>query len=158
MKRPASLLRSTEPIFGPQTVPRTIVYFANDLGLWNDRGFSRELERVYGDAPRRAYRSFYMRNYATCASLGSASVAAIDDATSIAFVIAARGVCVFQGCSPIRYDALERGLIALMRDHKVLHISAKTVDDIRGAEWTLIEEALARALSHYADCVVTLYD
>ncbi len=149
--------RSREDIFASQEESRAIVHLCNDVGLWYDRGFTRELTNAYGHDARNSFRKLKTHNFRRCLPLGMVHTVHVDDATCIVNVVAARGVSMFNGVSPMQYDAFERGMKQVISSHSSVHISSRMCDNIKGAEWKRVE-VLLDALATDSECSVTLFD
>ena len=150
--------RSRKDIFESQEESRAIVHLCNDVGLWYDRGFTRDLTNAYGDDARGTFRKLKTHSGSTCLPLGMVQTVHVDDKTCIVNVVAARGVSMFNGVSPMQYDAFERAMRQVVSSHSHVHISYRICDNIKGAEWKRIEALLHAVATHSECCSVTLFD
>ncbi len=114
---------------------------------WHHRGWTQEIT----DAHNGTQIPF---------KLGQVHVVDVEPHISVANLIGQSGCGYFMGLAPIRYGAIEEGLLRLrerMKDIKWSMHAPRFGSGLAGGEWPKIEEIIKRVF-WYTDVSITVYD
>jgi O-acetyl-ADP-ribose deacetylase (regulator of RNase III) len=131
---------------------KIITHCCNDEGGWG-RGFVLALSQRWPKAEQE-YRRWFRTGLPV---LGAVQYVRVDDDVCVANIIGQHGVRVVNGVPPIRYEAIEKGLVAVNRfalAHKATVHAPRFGAGLAGGEWGRIEEILQRTVT----VPVTIYD
>ena len=150
---------------GDATVPATaaptiLVHCCNDVGAWG-RGFVLAVSRRWTQ-PEAAYRRWPRPPTAAGGRFGLGAVQCVPVAPAlwVANLIGQHGIRTTYSGPPIRYDALEQGLIgvcAFALAHQAVVQMPRIGCGLAGGTWDRIEPLLRRTLT-VAGIAVTVYD
>ncbi len=138
---------------------KIIVHVCNDIGGWG-RGFVLALSARW-EAPERAYDRWFEGRAGNDFALGAVQLVAVESDLWVANLVGQRDIYPApDGTPPVRYDAIEHGLVrvageALAREASV-HMP-RIGSGLAGGRWERIEPLIERALST-AGVAVTVYD
>lgn len=139
-------------VIGDATEPqadsgRIIVHVCNDIGGWG-KGFVMALSRRWPE-PERQFRHWYADRAENDFALGAVQFVEVDDKLWVANLVGQRGLRRTKAGPPVRYDAIEAGLVMVTDNAAVLDASVhmpRIGCGLAGGEWDQIEPILQRTL------------
>ncbi|WP_253866353.1 macro domain-containing protein [Micromonospora sp. WMMD754] len=138
--------------------PKVIAHVCNDLGGWG-KGFVLAISRRWPE-PERDYRDWHRHRAGNDFGLGATRLVRVAPDLWVANMVGQRGMRRGSGGPPIRYDAVERCLIALADHAEELGASVhmpRIGCGLAGGSWQRIEPLVLRTLCA-RDIPVTVYD
>ncbi|MFD0268677.1 macro domain-containing protein [Streptomyces sp. NPDC127106] len=138
--------------------PKIIAHVCNDIGGWG-KGFVLALSKRWPE-PEADFRAWHRGRAKNDFGLGAVRLVRVKDDTWVANMVGQRGIRTGSAGVPIRYDALERCLVALA-DHAVelgasVHMP-RIGCGLAGGKWSRVEPMVVQALSARG-VAVTVYD
>lgn len=148
---------------GDATNPSTpgqkiIAHCCNNIGQWG-AGFSGALSGRYPEA-ERLYRQWYRGDLRKLFRLGEVQLVKLRPDLWAANIIGQVGVRSPGNPTPVRYDALRRGLHSVGTEAGLLHASVhlpRLGCGLAGGDWRQVERIITEELSSH-DVSVTVYD
>ncbi|WP_042365882.1 macro domain-containing protein [Streptacidiphilus neutrinimicus] len=141
--------------------PKVIAHVCNDLGGWG-KGFVVALSRRWPE-PEAAYRKWHRERARNDFGLGAVQLVPVGRAESrlwVANMIGQRGIRTGSKGVPVRYEAVERALVALAPQARELGASVhmpRIGCGLAGGRWERIEPLVRHALVARG-VAVTVYD
>lgn len=138
--------------------PKVIAHICNDLGGWG-KGFVLAISRRW-PAPEADYRDWHRHRAGNDFGLGAIRLIQVRPDTWVANMVGQHGLRRGSAGPPIRYDAVERCLIALATQARSREASVhlpRIGTGLAGGSWPRIEPLIVAALSDQ-DIPVTVYD
>jgi len=138
--------------------PKVIAHICNDLGGWG-KGFVLAISRRW-PAPEADYRDWHRHRAGNDFGLGAIRLIQVRPDTWVANMVGQHGLRRGSAGPPIRYDAVERCLIALATQARSREASVhlpRIGTGLAGGSWPRIEPLIVAALSEH-DIPVTVYD
>jgi O-acetyl-ADP-ribose deacetylase (regulator of RNase III) len=146
--RPGQLEYVTGDATEPQTdEPAVIVHVCNDVGGWG-KGFVLAISRRW-PLPEREYRHWYADRATNDFALGAVQFVTVEDQLWVANLVGQRGMYRTKSGPPVRYDAIETGLVTVADNARVLDASVhmpRIGCGLAGGDWAEIEPILKRTL------------
>ena len=138
--------------------PKIIVHVCNDIGGWG-RGFVVALSKRWPE-PEQRYRAWHRGEEKTPFALGKVQFVQVANDIWVANMIGQRDVRTIDGVSPVRYDAIRKGLKRIAAEAAQLKASVhmpRIGCGLAGGKWQEVgkiveEELVARNVP------VTVYD
>ncbi|MFF3623583.1 macro domain-containing protein [Streptomyces sp. NPDC002467] len=138
--------------------PKIIAHVCNDLGGWG-KGFVLAVSKRWPE-PEKAFRTWHRGRSGNDFGLGAVQLVRVKPDVWVANMVGQRGMRTGSGGPPIRYDAVERCLIALAGHAAELGASVhmpRIGCGLAGGTWTRIEPLINERLCA-RDVEVTVYD
>ncbi|MFD8631558.1 macro domain-containing protein [Streptomyces sp. NPDC059533] len=138
--------------------PKIIAHVCNDLGGWG-KGFVLAVSKRWPE-PEKAFRTWHRGRSGNDFGLGAVQLVRVKPDVWVANMVGQRGMRTGSGGPPIRYDAVERCLIALAGHAAELGASVhmpRIGCGLAGGTWTRIEPLINERLCAQ-DVEVTVYD
>ena len=88
--------------------PKIIVHVCNDIGGWG-RGFVLAISKRW-PAPEQQYRTWHLGETSQPFALGEVQFVDVNNSITVANLIGQRDIHSIDGISPVRYDAIRKGL------------------------------------------------
>lgn len=157
---------ATDPQRGSIDERAVIVHCCNDVGAFG-AGFVLSLSKRWPKVEAYYCGWYRVGNTRVPISgvnipfkLGQVQVIEVEDNVAVANLIGQSGCGSFHGLSPIRYGAIEEGLIRLrevMGTSKWSFHAPRFGSGLAGGDWDKIEEILKRVFAD-TDISITIYD
>ncbi|MEU2022373.1 macro domain-containing protein [Streptomyces sp. NPDC016469] len=148
---------------GDATAPRgkgvkVVVHVCNDLGGWG-KGFVLALSRRWPE-PEAAYRSWHRERAGNDFGLGAVQFVQVTPFVWVANLVGQRGMRRGSKGVPVRYEAIDRGLVAVA--DRALELGAsvhmpRIGCGLAGGTWSRIEPLITTRLTDRG-LSVTVYD
>ena len=138
--------------------PKIIAHVCNDLGGWG-KGFVLAVSKRWPE-PERAYREWHRGRAGNDFGLGAVQLVQVKGDTWVANMVGQRGTRTGSNGPPVRYDAIERCLVALTEHAKRLGASVhmpRIGCGLAGGRWERVEPLIAETLLAQ-DVATTVYD
>lgn len=158
---PANMDNKIKYQIGDATEPRgkgskIIVHICNDIGAWG-KGFVMALSRKW-KKPEAEYRKWFKERKGF--ALGEVQFVEVENDLFIANLLGQRGITATDSRPPIRYEAVETGLIKVAE--KAVELSAsihmpRIGSGLAGGKWEEIEKIINKTLVNRG-LSVTVYD
>ena len=138
---------ATDPII--KVGNRIIIHICNDIGAWG-AGFVLALSKRWKQ-PEESYRQWYADRNRNNFALGAFQLVQIENNLSVANLIGQHGIYSDnRGMPPIRYEALKKSLISLVKDLQnledvTIHMP-KIGCGLAGGSWDKVEEIINSTL------------
>jgi O-acetyl-ADP-ribose deacetylase (regulator of RNase III) len=135
---------------------KIIVHICNDIGAWG-KGFVMALSRKWSE-PETAFRKWYKDGKGF--ELGAVQFVQVENDLFIANIIGQRGIISIDSRPPIRYEAVEKGLIKVAVKAADLGASIhmpRIGSGLAGGKWEEIEKIINKTLVNRG-LSVTVYD
>ncbi|MFD1322777.1 macro domain-containing protein [Micromonospora sonneratiae] len=138
--------------------PKVIAHICNDLGGWG-KGFVLAISKRWSE-PERDFRAWHRGRAGNDFGLGATRLVRVDPDVWVANMVGQRGIRTGSNGPPIRYDAVERCLVALCDQVLALEASVhmpRIGCGLAGGSWQRIEPIIVRTLCERG-VAVTVYD
>ncbi|KJK42615.1 macro domain-containing protein [Streptomyces sp. NRRL F-4428] len=138
--------------------PKVVAHVCNDLGGWG-KGFVLAVSKRWRE-PEIAYRAWHRGRSGNDFGLGAVQMVRVKPDLWVADMVAQRGIRTGSAGPPIRYDALERCLVALGEHAVELGASVhmpRIGCGLAGGVWPSVEPLITGALCERG-VAVTVYD
>lgn len=150
-------------VVGDATAPqgdgnKIIVHVCNDIGGWG-RGFVLALSNRW-DEPERAYGRWFEARHDNDFALGAVQLVAVESELWVANLIGQRDIYPGPDGPPVRYDAIETGLITVAGEAVARRASVhmpRIGSGLAGGRWEDVAAIIERTLLPAAVPVV-VYD
>lgn len=158
------MVRSTiDYVVGDATAPqgagnKIIVHVCNDVGGWG-LGFVLALSRRWGQ-PERAYAEWFDNRSDNDFALGAVQLVPVEPELWVANLIGQRDVVAGPDGPPVRYDAIETGLLTVAGEAVARRASVhmpRIGSGLAGGRWESVAAIIERTLLP-AGVPVTVYD
>ncbi|MGW4208358.1 macro domain-containing protein [Lentzea sp. NPDC004789] len=140
--------------------PKIIAHVCNDLGGWG-KGFVLALSKRWPE-PERAYREWHRGRAGNDFGLGATQLVQVKPDIWVANMVGQRGTRTGSNGPPVRYEAIERCLVALAGHAKRLGASVhmpRIGCGLAGGRWERVEPIIAETLlKQDVDTVVYDFD
>ncbi|MET8761302.1 macro domain-containing protein [Lentzea sp. NPDC004782] len=127
--------------------PKIIAHVCNDLGGWG-KGFVLALSKRWPE-PERAYREWHRGRAGNDFGLGATQLVQVRPDIWVANMVGQRGTRTGSNGPPVRYEAIERCLVALAGHAKQLKASVhmpRIGCGLAGGRWERVEPIIVRTL------------
>jgi len=127
--------------------PKIIAHVCNDLGGWG-KGFVLALSKRWPE-PERAYREWHRGRAGNDFGLGATQLVQVRPDIWVANMVGQRGTRTGSNGPPVRYEAIERCLVALAEHAKQLEASVhmpRIGCGLAGGRWERVEPIIVRTL------------
>jgi O-acetyl-ADP-ribose deacetylase (regulator of RNase III) len=138
--------------------PKIIAHVCNDLGGWG-KGFVLALSKRWPE-PERAYREWHRGRAGNDFGLGATQLVQVRPDIWVANMVGQRGTRTGSHGPPVRYEAIERCLVALAEHAKRLDASVhmpRIGCGLAGGRWERVEPIIAGTLLKQ-EIDTTVYD
>lgn len=135
---------------------KIIVHVCNDVGGWG-KGFVMAISKRWKE-PEQQYRQWHKEG--DDFALGKMQLVQVEDDLWVCNLIGQRDIHKKNGVAPIRYEAIEAGLVALTSEAQKLGASVhmpRIGCGLAGGEWSEIESIIERTLLE-SDLETVVYD